>query len=83
MIPKSVEVFGHTYAVQHAPDPILGDGCAVHGDQIIYVNQQLHGEKQRETLVHEMVEAANDIANLELSHHQITVLGMFIFQSFK
>jgi hypothetical protein len=30
-----------------------------------------------------MLEAANTIANLELEHHQITIVGMLLFQSFE
>ena len=84
-LPRSVSVFGHTFAVILEDDPLTAesDGYCDHEKQAIHISPGLCDEGRRETLAHEMTEAANVLLNMGLSHEQITLLGNFCFASFE
>ena len=83
-LPRSVSVFGHTFAVILEDDPLTAesDGYCDHEKQAIHISPGLCDEARRETLFHEMLEAANELLKMGLTHEQITVLANFVFQSF-
>lgn len=47
----------------------------------IEIDRTLSALQQRETLFHELIEAANFLCDLELSHQTITTLGLLLAQS--
>ena len=84
-LPATVSVFGHIFAVILEDDPLTAesDGYCDHEKQAIHISPGLCDEARRETLAHEMTEAANVLLNMNLTHEQITLLGHFCFASFE
>ncbi len=84
-LPARVPIFGHWFDVVVEEDPLTesSDGYCDYQTHSIHISPRLCEEAALETLEHEMLEAANTIANLELEHHQITIVGMLLFQSFE
>ena len=85
-LPRRVSVFGHKIDITRKPDGDEAEGIMgwfQTGRQLIYVRPDMHPEMETETLYHEMAEAANSIAELHMNHHQITQVGLLLFQSFE
>ena len=80
-LPKSVDIFGHIYGVEPGDSEIAkgGGGCCVPFEQVIRICDA-HPERMMEVFLHECVEAANEIMNLGMDHHQITVMGNLMYQ---
>lgn len=84
-LPKYVNIMGHRVPVQrkmYDPDAIgvfVRDGRSMK----IAIVSTLEESLAEETLIHEIIEAANYIAELNLKHHQIQTLGAIIHQALR
>ena len=85
-LPKSVNIGPYTIPVDEDPKPIDEDGREVFGwfdsvDYKILIAEGMPPVKKLDTFVHEIVEGINEIADLQLNHTQIQVLGMLMSQA--
>lgn len=79
---KSTTCGPHTLVIKTKPlDNIAGEYSFQ--DLQIRINSSLLTSAQQETLFHEMVEAANHIYELNLSHNKIQILGAAMLQMVK
>lgn len=80
-IPETVRIGAQTYRVL-IDEPWIEDqygGCDTR-HQRIWLSDQTGPERQAQTLIHEVIEALNFELDLELEHHQITLLEHGIYQ---
>ena len=88
LLPLSVDVFGHSFRVFRGGNDYIGEadllkgggGCCNSTDQFICVSTEMHEERRRAVFLHECVEAANEVMNLNMDHNQITVMGNLMYQ---
>ena len=58
-------------------------GLSKFKDRIILIESSLDYDQQVETLIHEIIEFANDFLELAIDHHKICALETILFQSLK
>lgn len=83
--PKRVRVGPMVYEISYPANPgdTLADesnaprkwGYISHTNLKLYVNSECHEDQMRDTLLHEIVHAAESAADLELTEHQVTALS--------
>ncbi len=83
-LPKTLKIGGLHYSVQR-PDLIYEEGNTNLGEQqllglLIRINRKLPDDQQFSTLLHEILEAINQMFALELEHKQIDTLEAALFQ---
>ena len=78
-MPKSIKIAGLRYDVAAVDNLILERGnfgeCNVQ-KQTITLDKGNRTDKQKETLLHEMLEAMNTHYNIDLSHHQLSLVSV-------
>lgn len=78
-----LKILGHTVTVFQDPDLFLNEGNIgswLYHRRSITMDGSLDAEVRQEKLWHEIFEAANELLELKMSHHQITALGTVVNQ---
>ena len=87
-IPKRLNIGGFDYEVIVRDNRVVQDGTSSRGShsgklQKIWIDTSPHRQQTESVLIHEILEAINDLYELELEHSRITVLGTTLYQVLK
>ena len=84
--PKKIRILGRNYPVKvHHEKESGNDNLGSHWGKYtkIYINSQVDQQEKESCLVHEILEAINQLEDIGLKHHQIKRLETGIYQVFK
>ena len=85
-IPKSIKILGRNYPIKvHHQKDSGNDNIGTHWGRYsqIYLNSDVDEQEKESTLVHEVIEAINQLQAIGLKHNQIKGLETGIYQVFK
>ncbi len=87
--PKTFNMGAHTIKVKVLPEPLREDKGLItigayysRAKEIACTHDNTSPSTYGENFVHEVMEAANDINDLQLSHQTITTMAAALFQAF-
>lgn len=84
-VPRRTKMGGHTITIEL--DPELGDRAACFGqwhgskDKIVIASKDVSRHNIEETYIHELIEAANGMAELRIKHNTIQILALMLHQA--
>lgn len=84
-LPKKLRILGHDFLVHvgkvpgYEEDTRFTQGLCNNLDQYIVINPDMHKEMQASILLHEWLEAVNQIMGLQLAHHKIDSLEVALY----
>lgn len=87
-IPNTINILGKDFAINHAgnlrqPDGQMACGHMNVDDQVISLNPVYHKQNVESTLIHEILEAINELMKINLAHDQICQLETGLHQVLK
>ena len=90
IVPNEIQIGAHKITVEYVKQEVADAKAGVGVGYWDPVNRNMivretNGQKDLagETFVHEVIEAANDICDLQMNHLQISVLGNLMYQAFE
>ena len=85
-LPEKIDILGHSIAVIMQDDLEHYNsayGLSKFKERVILIESSLDYDQQVETLIHEIIEFANDFLELSLDHNKICALETTLFQALK
>lgn len=84
-VPKSIRVAGFDYKIKVVDtDGLSGDyGQCRHDEKEMVLDNIKHHDSLMSHLLHEVIEAINNVYDLDLEHHKIELLETALFQVLK